>query len=85
MEQAIRATFPEVRRSDALVLSRAAMMLNRLALPGVPEFSETPPAILYRDEVHEAMEQAERKAEAEAEASSADDTPDDAGDDSDDE
>lgn len=85
MEQAIRATFPEVRRSDALVLSRAAMMLNRLALPGVPEFSETPPAILYRDEVHEAMEQAERKAEAEAEASSADDTPDDAGDDSADE
>lgn len=55
VEQAIRATFSEVRRSDALVLSRAAMMLNRLALDGMPELDETPPAILYRDEITEAL------------------------------
>lgn len=56
VNRAVADTYPECRRSDGLVLARCAAMLNRIALPNMPTFSEEPYRVAYREEIHSAIE-----------------------------
>lgn len=64
----IASTYSENRRVDGAVLQRCAAMLNGLDLgEGVPDFSETPYGVLYREEVAEAISAAQALAAQAAE------------------
>ena len=63
-EEAIVMMFPESRRFDSELLSRAAALANRAAEVDGSDFPEGPFGLLYRGEVTEALEGAEAEAPA---------------------